>query len=60
MTPQEDAPHGPSHIAVIAAQPPNAMATGAKNTTAATMSTPTARRLIRRGSITEGWCDVNV
>jgi hypothetical protein len=45
--PQEDAPHGPSHIAVIAAQAPNAIAMGAKNTSTATTSAPITRpRLI--------------
>src|SRR6266545_3263806 len=59
--PEEDAPHGPSHIAVIAAQPPNAIATGARNTTAATINaTNTHPRLISRASITDGSCAVKI
>src|SRR6266849_10605633 len=59
--PQEDAPHGPSQLAVIAAQAPNAIATGAKNTSPTTMSTPMTRpRLISKASITDGWCGVKV
>src|SRR6266849_1611991 len=59
--PQDDAPHGPSHIAVIAAQAPNAITMGAKNTSPATMSRPiTHPRDISKGSITDGWCGVKV
>src|SRR5712691_7705378 len=59
--PQDDAPHGPSHIAVIAAQAPNAITMGAKNTSPATMSRPITRpRDISKGSITDGWCGVKV
>lgn len=53
--PQDDAPHGPSHMAAIPAQLPNAIAMGAKNTRPATMSTPiTSPRRISRASITDG------